>query len=137
MPIGPDDLLDPVGDLDPKVLWPRQSSTRTTAKLTGYLDSAYALPAVAALDAALRDTPARQWAYYRAYGAVYQQMVRRPASIDVTNRGSTSILSAQIEMMKELRDQALAAFTDAVVAVPVVVALAPRESYSATVQFRP
>lgn len=135
----PADLLDPVGELEPTVLWKGATLAQVKKRLQGYLDDGYGKADVQALEAAAdQDAAAVQWAYYRAYAAVYRQMVRRPSTIDVTNEGSSGTLLTQITLMGQLADQALAAY-EAIIAeatAPEIVEVRADPRGSVTVPLR-
>lgn len=53
------------------------------------------------------DAATRAWAYHRAFTSVYLRLLTNPATVDVPDEGSHSILAAQINRMKELADRYL------------------------------
>jgi hypothetical protein len=102
-------LLTPAGRLDPEVLWPDLSLTKVKARLTAFLADGYAQEGVSDGAQAQQDRFARSWAYGRSYGEVYERLVALPTSVEVTGKGASSYLVTQVQLMKELRDEAYAA----------------------------
>lgn len=138
MTVQAEDLLAPAGRLDAAVLWIGVSSDNVNTKLEAYLtDAAVRVADIADADDA--DSATKAWAYYRAYDGIYQQMVRLPSTVEFSDEGSGSYLVTQMQLMKDLRDEALAEFTallDAAAVVTEETPPVPRASVSAPVTYR-
>jgi hypothetical protein len=102
-------LLSPTGRLDRKVLWPGVSASKVNEYLAAYITDGET-EAEAITDETAQDRAVKQWAYYRAFDEVYQRLVSQPASVADADEGSQSYLVTQMQLMKERRDEALAAF---------------------------
>lgn len=96
MALTPPDVLDPVGLLDPEVLWPALDPNEIDTKVRGYLKAAYAYPGITALDPANQDEPVRLYVYYRAWLGVHDELVRFPASRQLPDQPSGDYLADQI-----------------------------------------
>lgn len=107
MALEADALLSPTGRLQAAVLWPGVTTATVTAKLEAFL-----LEAVGLTDDA---DAQREWAYYRAFDEVYQRMLLMPSSVTFADEGSGSYAVEQMRLVKELRDQALAAYEELIV----------------------
>jgi hypothetical protein len=133
-----EELLSPTGRLQPKVLWPGVSPEDVNEKLEAFLTEA-AVKVADLEDATDVDTATTAWAYYRAFDEVYLRLVGLPSTVDFRDEGSGSYLVTQMNLMKELRDQALVEFTailDAAAVVEETSAPVPRSSVSAPISFR-
>ena len=120
MALSPEDLRDPLGLLDAAVLWPGQSLDTVDARLQAYLDEAVTKTA-AFTDTTDQVEAQKQWAYFRAYDAVYQRLVSLPSTVAFQDEGSGSYLVTQMQLMKERRDDARAAFEELEDALDAVV----------------
>jgi hypothetical protein len=105
------DLLTPRGRLNAASLYPNTDGAALAAHLGEYLAQGYAALAAAGVDvdtAPDAGDAARAYAYWRAYGEVYEAMVARPSSFSLNNEGSGSWLLTQMDYMRTLRDEARA-----------------------------
>lgn len=107
-------LLDPTGDITPAMFPnddPNGGVTNLTARLTAYINRAYALPVVTALLAASdQDAAATAYTYYLAYNAVASYLSAQPASASLQGLGSQSISGTQVKYFEERARLALAQF---------------------------
>jgi hypothetical protein len=100
MALTPDNLLEPTGDLAPE-LFPGKDSAWIDTLLAAYLADGYArTPATVVGDD--RDRAAAAWAYARAYRHVLARLSRTPATVEISNEGSTTMLSEQIRTFARL-----------------------------------
>jgi hypothetical protein len=141
--LGPTDLLTPRGRLNGAALWPRArgetrpaNAARIRQTLIAYLEEADGKTAalVGSDYESQRDEARKRWAEYRAYDEVYQVRVMMPTTVETPEQGSSSYLVTQLQLLAELRDQALAEFNAIVDQLDVDVATTvplTRESYSA------
>lgn len=106
--IGPGELRSPSGDLADS-LFPGESASKLEDRLQGYIDEGAALVAAAGLTGPQEDVDeaVKNWAYYRAYGAVYVRMINSPSTVIMEGQGQNSTLWSQIEAFKTLRDEHL------------------------------
>lgn len=103
-----DDLLFPVGLLDPALLWPGVSSATVSEYLDAFLAAGTAK--VATWEAGQQDAGAIAWAEYRALDSVLRRVVNEPLTVAFADEGSAGYTSDQLRYMREDRDAALAEF---------------------------
>lgn len=112
MAVTPAALISPTGELDPAILFPGESTSVFTARLTAYL--AQGATEAAGLSGAALDAAVTNWAYYRAYDAVAQRLAAEPVSQSLSDQGSVTYGGNQARTFRALADAKLAAFTAAV-----------------------
>lgn len=96
----PDTLLEPTGDLAPE-LFPGKDAAAIDTLLQAYLTDGYSrVPTT--VDSVTMDRAAMAWAYARAYRNVLMRLSRTPATVNITNEGSTQLLSEQIRTFAKL-----------------------------------
>lgn len=119
MPVVADDLMAPNGPVD-TFLFPKTGRRQIAARLTQYLANAYADARVVALasDTTRSDRLARAWALYQVYTAVVDRMSAQPLTVAVTEKGSSTYSSAQIQNMKDRAAQYLAEFEGLLIVTP-------------------
>jgi hypothetical protein len=117
VPLSPADVLYPVGRISPDLL-PDRSPAELAADVGGWLDEAYALERVAALEAPLQDRAARAWAEHRAFDAACVRMSALPTAITQADQGSHQYARDQRETICALAAGALAEF-ESVAPLPV------------------
>lgn len=118
MPFIPEDCLDPLGDLDPGVIWPGKSEGDVDAIVQAYLDAGYALAAGAVPEN--QDEAARQWVYHRAYMSKWRARSGLPSSVTTSDQGSGSFTQGQLDNWKAMADTALAEHERLITALPTV-----------------
>lgn len=100
MPLTPTDLLEPIGDLSPE-LFPGKDAAAIDTQLQAYLTDGYGrVPAT--ITGTSADNAAKAWAYTRAYQNVLIRLSRTPATANLTNEGSYTILGEQIRTFAKL-----------------------------------
>lgn len=92
----PPDVLDPVGLLDPEILWPALDPNEIDTKVRGYLTAAYNDSRISVLALADQDDPVRLYVYWRAWLGVHDELVRFPASRQLPDQPSGDYLAQQI-----------------------------------------
>lgn len=117
MAVKPQDLLAPVGELEPD-LFPGEEEDQETgsAKLVARLN---AYIADAAAQGATTDAGVKAWAYHRAYKAVYISMSANPIQASEEGQGSATYAKEQADRFKDLAAEWLDKFNEAVSVVPV------------------
>jgi hypothetical protein len=112
VPVTPDDLKAPLGELDPAVLWPGLSSGAVDTILEGYIEDGESRVGELTGDAA--DRSVTLWAEYRAYLAKYQAKLDEATTVtqSLVDQGSKTLstLWSQVEAWKKLADEKLAAW---------------------------
>lgn len=111
MAITGQDLISPAGEVE-EALFPGEDSASITARLDGYVTDAYQRINVAAPDMAEadKDRAAEDWAYHRAYTAVYIRLSAEPAQASLDDQGSRSYLISQIQNFRNMAQDRLQAF---------------------------
>jgi hypothetical protein len=110
-------LLAPSGPITP-ALFPGEDSLALTARLEGYLASAYGDSRVSPLTPdATKDKGARAFALYTAFTDVYIRMNAEANAVNVTEKGSTTYTDKQRENMLAIAAGYLADLDD-LIAVP-------------------
>lgn len=98
--------LSPQGRIVPAIIWPGASADAVGQKITAFIVEGGTL--------ATEDEAVKLWVYYRAKDEQYQRLIGMPAQVTDSDEGSSAYLQAQIEMVRQERDNALAEFEDAV-----------------------
>jgi hypothetical protein len=95
--IGPDDLLDPNGDID-LAMFPGKTTNEVNDILQAYVDRAYATLDVRGItDDGIRDAAARLYAYYLAADRVYRRVTNESASLTFSDDGGRTMIQSQID----------------------------------------
>lgn len=110
MAVAAADLKSPAGEIEGAVLWPGETDSQVTARLSAYV--ADGETQAAEIAAGSRDAAVKAWAYYRAYMAVYMRLTAEPSTVTVNDQATVSMLVTQIQNWKDLADAKLASFTD-------------------------
>lgn len=112
MAVATDDLLAKNGgEIDP-ALFPTDGPSGLAVKLAAWVSEGEGKTADLTGDAA--DQAVRDWAYHRAFKAVWVRLSSRPASKELPDQVSTAYTDGQIANFKTLADDHLAAFVAAV-----------------------
>jgi hypothetical protein len=98
------DLLEPKGEIALN-LFPAETADQIEARASVWLAEGFVRSS--ALSGAARDDAARQWAYYRAWNAVYTRLISLPSSVTVPAGGGHGYSAQQLLEAKERRDLAL------------------------------
>ena len=105
------DLIAPGGEVE-AALFPGEDNAAITARLDGYVVDAYARINAAApgMAEAEKDRAAEDWAYHRAFTAVFLRLSAEPARAELEDQGSRSYLVSQIQSFKTQAQEKLQEF---------------------------
>jgi hypothetical protein len=110
-------VLTPLGRLDPAIVWPGLSLENVDQKIRAFIQDGS--ERVAEVDAESQDEAVKIWVYYRAKDEQYNRMVGMPSTVADSDEGSSSYLLTQIQMVKDDRDALLEEFEDLLVTAGV------------------
>ncbi len=108
MAISAQDVLTPVGRIDPAIIWPGLAPNAVQEKIRAFITDAENRTA----DADDPATSAAWWVYYRAKSEQYERMIGMPATVTDSDEGSSSYFVTQLQLVKDERDAYLAEFDD-------------------------
>jgi len=128
------DFLEPIGQLEPDVLWPgrrRWPRTRIEAAVEEYRKQGY-LQTAGIADWDRRNAIVTWWVYFRAWSAFHGRLSGSPASVNAVLEGGSSYTQAQIDSWGDKAAEARANYEGMLLAVtaPVLVQRSSRCSES-------
>lgn len=100
--VTPEQLLDPVGEIDASIMFPDVDPALIERKIQGFIDDG--------MTRSSDDAVVRAWAYYRAFNAVHLRMAAQPTRAELPEGGSYSYLLTQINVMRDRAAEYLAEY---------------------------
>lgn len=122
MPITPDQLLYPRGRVHGD-LFPDKTEDELAFDIDEWIQEAYAMVRVSALEEAEQDRAVTAWAHYRAFDAASIMLAANPSSSTQSDAGSASYSKDQRDTLSRVAREARAEFE---LLAPLAPAEAPR-----------